>query len=327
MPRLYVEMALLPCYRFLTDSEYPQILSRLSSIIRGLGDPLVNVYARLFLVLMGKKVDPGTQYILASIQDYFFSFQQLQTPKMVAYLKRWQLTEGQYLHLHSPAIEWILKCVGKDASKETFQIVLQQYMEHCNHRAVLKHIIEAFDAGLYSHGSLAMVTLVKSSLDDGIDVVDVFKLLADRLVPSPPPEEQRLPLLNEVWKSVSKCDSLLKYIACASSWLEVVTRHYSVSLRLDMAHFSGSRTLTNCVCMCAQGREVQILLGDLTSKLDDNADRIDDNVTRHLEGLVATLLSHSRDGSLNLLTSDNLLKVRATNNNTRLGFFHSSDCL
>jgi hypothetical protein len=59
-----------------------------------------------------------------------------------------------------------------------------------------------------------------------------------------------------------------------------------------------------------QGREVQILLGDLTSKLDDNVDRIDDNVTRHLEGLVATLLSHSRDGSLNLLTSDNLLKVR-----------------
>ena len=82
-----------------------------------------------------------------------------------------------------------------------------------------------------------------------------------------------------------------------------------------------------------QGREVQILLGDLTSKLDDNADRIDDNVTRHLEGLVATLLSHSRDGSLNLLTSDNLLKVRATcislnlaASNVHSGFFFLFFC-
>ena len=44
MPRAYVEITLLKCYRFLTDQDYPQILSRLGSIIRGLGDPLVSLY-------------------------------------------------------------------------------------------------------------------------------------------------------------------------------------------------------------------------------------------------------------------------------------------
>lgn len=35
LPRVYVEITLLKCYRFLTDSEYPAILAKLGSFIRG----------------------------------------------------------------------------------------------------------------------------------------------------------------------------------------------------------------------------------------------------------------------------------------------------
>ena len=41
LPRIYVEITLLKCYRFLTDSEYPAILTKLGSFIRGKDEEVV----------------------------------------------------------------------------------------------------------------------------------------------------------------------------------------------------------------------------------------------------------------------------------------------
>ena len=85
LPRLYIEISLLRCYRFLSDSEYPNLLKRLAHIIRGIGDPMVALYARCYLVRGGMAVygslpaslnqeSDGT-FAKQMLEDYLFSFQ------------------------------------------------------------------------------------------------------------------------------------------------------------------------------------------------------------------------------------------------------------
>jgi hypothetical protein len=60
----------------------------------------------------------------------------------------------------------------------------------------------------------------------------------------PPPEEQRLPLLNEVWKVVSKSTDILGYVRCSYAWLDLVQKYYSE-------------------------REMYVLLGNLSQRLEE----------------------------------------------------------
>ena len=126
LPRLLIETTLLRSYRFLMDGDYGPILSRLGSLSRGLGDPLVSLYAKAYLVVKGKDIAPDlTNYATKMLLDTLFSYKDLRDTHHQIELVRCGIDEARYVHLMAPGIDWITKCVGLQAKKEDFQTILQ----------------------------------------------------------------------------------------------------------------------------------------------------------------------------------------------------------
>lgn len=74
LPRLYVEMSLIRCYKFIKPKEIDAALLRLSRMIRGVGDPLVASYARCYLVRVGVQVSNGRDYMKECFLDFLTTY-------------------------------------------------------------------------------------------------------------------------------------------------------------------------------------------------------------------------------------------------------------
>lgn len=70
LPRLYLEMSLIKCYNFIDRSEIVKALSRLSKMIRGIGDPLVSAYARCYLIRVGITTCTNQEYMKECFNDF-----------------------------------------------------------------------------------------------------------------------------------------------------------------------------------------------------------------------------------------------------------------
>ncbi|CAM9265702.1 unnamed protein product, partial [Discosporangium mesarthrocarpum] len=233
LPRILIEVALLPCYRFLAEEEeYTQILGRLCTVMRGLGDIMLALYSRCYLAVVGVRVCPGSQAIHAatSLQDYLFSFEELREGKAGAYMVAHGLGISEYVHLQVPAIDWLLRCASQGTSREVFTKTLNHYREHCGSLEVLCRIMTRFHAEHYGPLALKMAQLIKQK--DGVasrcTKAQAMGVLGRRLAGWPLPSDEALPLLNEAWQVIDPAP-LEEYVEGAAAWLEILLTNRAYS--------------------------------------------------------------------------------------------------
>lgn len=284
LPRVLIEITLLRCYRFLTDSDFPQILSRLASLIRGIGDPLVAAYLRTYLALVGYQVSPeSSQYALVMVQDQMVMYGMMKLDNHQQYLGRCNISSKEFYRVLYPAFDWLMRVAAKNASKENFQQMLVQYREFCGDTLMLKCILDHFDSSFYCHASLAMSSLIKMATPSFLTIADVYAAMGKAFFKNPPPEEIRIPLLNDVWKAISKVEDITSHVNCSYSWLDTIQKHYTE-------------------------REALILLADMSNRLQllTQSD-ISDLILRQVESMMNSYIGASMGSSV--LVSDHFLKV------------------
>ena len=130
VPRLYVETAILRCYSFLTTGEYEMALIKLTSMMRGIGDPLVAIYARCYLCRVGVQVAPSVKtHLMANFHDTLKTYAQVGYDTVLAQITSERIETGQYLHLWVPALDWILQCAAYRAPDATLDLIMSKSKE------------------------------------------------------------------------------------------------------------------------------------------------------------------------------------------------------
>lgn len=121
IPRFYVETAILKSYNFLTTGEFSQALVRLTKIIRGMGDPLVAVYARTYICRVGILVAPDVrEHLIENLFSFIVCYKQLQSDSVQNILAEQRLEMPQYLQLYPPALDWILQCIAQKSPEVSY---------------------------------------------------------------------------------------------------------------------------------------------------------------------------------------------------------------
>lgn len=88
-------------------------------MIRGVGNPLIAVYARCYLCRVGIALDKVVEYdfVKENFYDFLFTYHQLfnQTVEYELRVKQ-NMSMHAYLNLYTPALDWILQVIGATAS-------------------------------------------------------------------------------------------------------------------------------------------------------------------------------------------------------------------
>ncbi|XP_074593816.1 VPS35 endosomal protein-sorting factor-like [Brevipalpus obovatus] len=255
IPRLYLESAILRTLSFIVDKKYVYVenckaLHRLTSMVRGIGDPLVATYARAYICRVAITITPQDKsFFHQNFSDFLLTHKQLESAFVCLSVSSQKVSFATYLTLYIPALNWILQCLTTKASESALMDILEEYKTFAKERGhvsvnalVLNSILITFDGSFIVERSSEFVDLVTSMISkgeernnspgigqDGFPSHLLLRNLGNAFVSSPElwkgvEKKDKLLLMNNVWKKISKLKSS-EHLSCASVWTDFAVKH------------------------------------------------------------------------------------------------------
>ncbi|XP_033326331.2 VPS35 endosomal protein-sorting factor-like [Megalopta genalis] len=281
VPRLYVEMAIIKSYSFLTTSEFNSALLRITQMIRGIGNPLIAVYARCYLCRVGLALNKTSdfEFIRNNFYDFLCTYQQLFSPFIKDGLSKQNMTIYSYLNLYSPALDWILQILVATTPENQLEGVISQCRKQKNSSLLLNSVLTAFKPSYIAARAINFLNLITVIQDDGYPQYQLYRSFGECLIHESPPKEDCQTILNIIWKYLTDLTNPNKFMQCVEIWIQFTAIHFSVN-------------------------ELNLFFGKIIDRLNPNK-----NFEHHytqLQNIIEKIVAHTQDFE-SLLAMDNFL--------------------
>ena len=238
VPRFYVELAIIRCYRMLMPaSELPTVLRRMVQMVRGFGDPLAATYARSYLVHKAMQVAPHMtqQLVQEPLWDTFTVYkQQLANETFQKKMAARVAASGtggtliEYFQTFIPALEWLTQVIAeRNPTHEMLKEMIKLYMANCKSTLVLNCILASFEPALVSDNALAMCELIKAADATAYPKYHLYVSLGAAMCAFPPPKETQLQIINDVWAEIAKIKSAREYTPIAAQFVRFLLKEFT----------------------------------------------------------------------------------------------------
>ena len=240
VPRMYMELALFKCYRFLQDEPPTAQLERLMKMTRGIADPMAAAYMRMYVakcaIAYGCET-PDSKYALSILQEFMPAYvgvldesTDIDDNPSMACVFRLGLRREEYSSLMDPAMEWLIQCCARSSNPAILQKVLYMGGE-TPPLPFLRAVFRALSATVVHANAVKLTALVgaTASDDDSLEkrreMADCYRLLGEKFDIKPPNEGDRLEILREVWRVVQKWSHIEPYCRASDQFLRYVVKY------------------------------------------------------------------------------------------------------
>ncbi|KAK9209763.1 hypothetical protein WN944_002131 [Citrus x changshan-huyou] len=236
LPRIYLELAILPCWRFLNDRP-ANSLQHLVLMTRGLADPLASAYCRLYMAHCARKLPScDTGHLITSINDIKILLTRVLSTKEAAHGKSVD-NRRLLVSLMEPTIEYIMKCIFKDASQRQVGTVLMELGLGRNQvelfgsnpcvSVVLHHLLKELPTEIVGSYAVEILHLIECSNDKSYDQCLNYRLLGFRLC-------ERRPTLDILNAAVDRIIQVVTLLDELDDFLKVVDPYVDIILQNQM---------------------------------------------------------------------------------------------
>ncbi|CAH2086468.1 unnamed protein product [Euphydryas editha] len=233
LPRLYMEMALLKCYVFISKQEIKPAIVRLIKMIRGIGNPLVAIYVRVYLCkvassLFGKESEC---YFYDNLKEFLEEYQQIFQPAMAKKFGTQLLTADQYLSLYIPAIDWLFSgTLNTVPCKITFLEELLQVCDNTeNSELLLCCLLSAFDSPNIIKKSSDILGIIHKSAEHMVLLSQILTSLGEHLCHAEAYRQPSSEALSQTWwKIANNMKSTADFLQVLEPWLQFACTQLSI---------------------------------------------------------------------------------------------------